>query len=217
MMRSHEASARGTRRRSRRRARTRGFTIVEVIVAMGVMVLGMMGIFALQKQTLLANSIGRQRAIAHQIAQTWIEYLKQDALINWTQAGETEAGPPAAQVIAPTAWLSAVNVLPGVFQQIPASAVQDQVSNAFDFRGDAIRGGVRNGVVPAGTSPWFCVSFRPQWVYLGRALRVDVRVFWPRPQSGNVVVDCVDPAPNAGLPNQFMSVYLSTVLKYTAL
>lgn len=203
------------RPRARRRARARGFTIIEVIVAMGVMVLGMLGIFALQKQTLMANSIGRQRAIAHQVAQTWIEYLKQDALLNWTRAGEQD-GVTAAQAIGPAAWLSIVNVQPNIFQQIPISPVQNQVSNAFDFRGNAIPGGIQNGAVPPGASPWFCVSFRPAWVYLGRALRVDVRVFWPRPQSGNVApVDCVDPSPNGALPARFMSVYLSTVLKYT--
>lgn len=202
------------RARRSKRARSRGFTVIEVVVAMGLMMVGMMGIFALQKHTIMTNSISRQRSIAYQVAQTWIEYLKQDALINWTQAGEQD-GVPASVAIGGTAWLSAVNAAPNIFQQIPQSNVQRLPTNAYDFRGFPIAGGVWNGNVPAGTSPWFCASFRPAWVYLGRALRVDVRVFWPRPQGGNLVVDCIDPAPNGGLPARFMSVYLSTVIKYT--
>jgi hypothetical protein len=99
-----------------------------------------------------------------------------------------------------------------VFQQIPQSAVQTDASNAFDFRGNEIAG-VWGGAVPANANPWFCVSFRPAWVYVGRALRVDVRVFWPRPQSGQNLVDCVDDQPM--LPGRYMSTYLSTVIKYT--
>jgi type IV pilus modification protein PilV len=203
--------ARSSRRRSRA---ARGFTLIEVVVALGVMVVGVMGVIAMQQQTIMVNSIARQRSVATQIAQTWIDRLKQDALMNWTQAPDPIAGLTAQQVIGGTAWLSRVNMAPNVFQQIPQSPVQNGASNAFDFRGNEIAGGVWGGVVPAGTSPWFCVSFRPAWVYVGRALRVDVRVFWPRPQSGANVVDCVDVAPAGALPRRYMSTYLSTVLKY---
>lgn len=203
-------------RSSRGRARAaHGFTLIEVVVALGVMVIGVMGVIVMQQQTIMVNSIARQRSVATQIAQTWIERLKQDALINWTQAPDPTTGLTAEQVIGGTAWLSRVNTAPNVFQQIPQSPVQTDASNAFDFRGNEIPGGVFGGAVPAGTNPWFCVSFRPAWVYVGRALRVDVRVFWPRPQSGPNVVDCVDVAPTAGLPNRYMSTYLSTVIKYT--
>jgi type IV pilus modification protein PilV len=202
-------------RSSRRRSRAaRGFTLIEVVVALGVMVIGVMGVIAMQQQTIMVNSIARQRSVAIQIAQTWIDRLKQDALINWTQAPDPAVGLTAETVIGGTAWLSRVNVAPNVFQQIPQSTVQNDASNAFDFRGNEVAG-VWDGAVPAGANPWFCVSFRPAWVYVGRALRVDVRVFWPRPQSGPGIVDCVDTAPAAALPGRYMSTYLSTVIKYT--
>jgi len=202
------------RRSKRTRARSSGFTLIEVVVSIGLMILGMMGVIALQKQTILTNSIARQRSVANQIAQSWIENLKQDALMNWTQAPDAMNGLTPVQVVAGAAWLSAVNVAPNVFQQIPQSPVQTFVTNAYDFRGNPLPG-VWNGNVPAGTNPWFCVSFRPAWVYPGRAMRVDVRVFWLRPQSGAFAVDCVDPAPAGPLPGRYASTYLSTVIKYT--
>jgi len=197
-----------------RRARAQEFTLIDVVVAMGVMVIGTMAIIGLQQQTVAVNSLARQRSVATQIAQTWIERLKQDALTGWTQVPDPTVGLTAATVIAGTQWLSAVNAAPNVFQPFPLLNVN--ASNAFDFRGNELPP-VAGGLGAA--NAWFCVSFRPAWVFPGHALRVDVRVFWPRPRRGAVVVNCVDNgaalSPGGALFDQFSTVYLSTVIKHT--
>jgi hypothetical protein len=59
-----------------------------------------------------------------------------------------------------------------VFQAIPANAAAPAVTNAFTFRGDDVSNVAAN--------VFYCASFRPAWVSLGRAMRVDVRVWWAR-------------------------------------
>ena len=66
-------------RRRARSARARGFTLIEVMVALGVMTVGVFGLIALQLYTIRSNSHARQLGIATQIAQQWIERIKQDA------------------------------------------------------------------------------------------------------------------------------------------
>lgn len=191
-----------------RRARSqRGFTIVEVIVSMGVMVVGVMALVGLQQHTVQINSLARQMSTANQIAQTWLERMKEDAH-RWRLTGEPLGVPTPIQVLAETTWLQAVNATPNVFQTIPMTGV---TSGAFDFQGNEI-------VLGTARAPYFCVGFRPAWVYIGRAIRIDVRVFWPR-ERASAIVNCVDNDgplnPGGALFNQFHTVYLSTVIKNT--
>lgn len=196
------------RKHARSARRKRGFTIIEVVVAMGVMVLGVMAVVSLQHHTVQINSLARQMSTANQIAQTWLERMKQDAQ-RWNQPGDPMGGTPTPiQVLAQTQWLQAVNAMPGRFQAVPVSA---NSSGMFDFQGNEI-------VLGAAGAPFFCVGYKPAWVYIGHAVRIDVRVFWPRERAA-VVVDCVDTdAPlSPGGPDfgRFHTVYLSTVIKHT--
>ena len=202
------------RRRSSTR-KSRGFTIIEVLTSMGVMVIGVMAIVGLQQQTVIANSEARQMMIANQIAQTWIERLKQDAA-TWNVAPDaTTQLPPPQAVVANTRWLWAVSAAPFQWQAIPNPIFT--ASNSFDFRGIEMQPALGVG---GGAPPFFCVDFRPQWVYPGYALRVDVRVWWARARRGAVLADCNELG-NALLAGpqvaQFHTMYLSTVLRNTPL
>ena len=192
--------------KARRARRQGGFTIVEVIVSMGVMVIGVMALVGLQTHMVQINSLARQMSTANQIAQTWLERMKEDAH-RWTEPSTPLLQTPI-QVLAQTTWLQAVNVAPNLFQTVPMTAA---TSGAFDFQGNEILLGT------AGV-PFFCVGFRPGWVYIGRAIRVDVRVFWPR-ERASAIVNCVDTHnplnPGGAQFNQFHTVYLSTVIKHT--
>lgn len=194
-------------RNAARARRTGGFTIVEVVVAMAVMVFGIMAIVGLQSHTVQINSLARQMSIANQIAQTWLERMKQDAH-TWEEVGNPLGPLTPIQVLAQTTWLQQVNAAPGRFQSIPATGA---VSGAYDFQGNEI-------VLGTTGTPFYCTSFKPAWVFVGRSLRVDVRVFWPR-ERASAIVGCVDTDaplnPGGALVNSFHIVYLSTVIRET--
>lgn len=143
------------------RRRTRGgFTLIEVMVSLGVMMIGALAIIGLQQQTIRSNRHSRELSIATQIAQLWIERLKQDAA-TWNVMG-----PPPATAI----YLNPIMANLNRFQQIPNTTAT--VSNAFDFRGD--------DVINTAAGVYYCVGIRPAWLETDRALRVDVRVWWLR-------------------------------------
>ncbi|MGD8861769.1 MAG: prepilin-type N-terminal cleavage/methylation domain-containing protein [Myxococcales bacterium] len=207
-----------TRRDARRRNRG-GFTLIEVMVSLGVMTVGAMAVIALQQHTVRANTHARELTTAMNIAQMWVERIKQDNA-TWTQAGfvGTAGQPTPQQVLQNTNWLNRVNVLPNVFQTIvvPAWVDEDSISNAFDFNGKEVSADASN--------VHFCASFRPAWVYVGRALRVDVRVWWARAGTGaDINTDfpqCADDgvrlSPGGAMFNNYHVVYLPTVVRMLA-
>lgn len=223
--------------RAERRRSVQGFTLIEVMISIGIMTLGAMAILALQQHVIRSNAHARQLSTASQIAQRWIERLKQDAF-SWNQEGTFPGPPNDAVVLAGTTFLRQVATAPNVFQTLTVPAVMQPVlnqiggiSNSFDFQG--------NDVLPNSTKPdvFYCASFRPSWVYYGQALRVDVRVWWAvdahaavqgsnkvqHVVSGNTgdFPGCVDdnarlnPGPNGTLINDYHVVYLSTVIRFT--
>ena len=204
----------------KRRARS-GFTLIEVMISLGVMMIGAMAILSLQQHTIRSNMHARRVTIAMQIAQRWVERFKQDALLWRTVAvfNSPNGEPNDATVLANTAYLNKVAVAPNQWQKIPN--VTNTISNAFDFQGDDT---AQNG---SERPIFYCAGFRPAWVYYGRALRVDVRVWWPREDISAQVADLTRTFPNcdddntlsaggANL-NNFHVVYLPTVIRVTSL
>jgi type IV pilus assembly protein PilV len=209
--------------RNRRRARGRqGFTLVEVIISLGVMTIGAMGVIALQQHAIRANSHARQLSMGMQLAQVWMERFKQDAH-TWNQPGAPGA------VLNQTLYLRAIDgIAPNTFIAIPNSdgfqwpAASGRIigSRAFNFRGEELSLGAQvNGDI------FYCAAFRPAWVYFGRAMRVDVRVWWPREgfdmtlfQNCNANLEQLDqggPPTTAFNRNSHHVVYLSTVIRMT--
>lgn len=160
----------------------RGFTLLEVMMAMAVITIGAGALIGMQTMTARANAQARNVTIATDIAQTWAERLKLDAL-SWTQLNG----------FGNTIWLgnSTANmgtwITPGTAAGVPLR------SYAFDRFG--------RDIAPGATGLFFCVAYQYAWVAPPNvadpdeppAMRVDIRVFWPREGTG-AVATCTPPA-----------------------
>ncbi len=67
----------------RGQASKRGYTAVELMLALGLFAVGVSGIIAMQKLTVVSNSHAKNLAIGTQIAQAWLDQLATDATL-WT-------------------------------------------------------------------------------------------------------------------------------------
>jgi type IV pilus assembly protein PilV len=218
-----------TRSSGRARRTRQAFTLIEIMAALGVMTVASMAIIGLQSHTMRANIHARQLATGLQIAQMWIERFKQDAH-RWNQASDLDDDPSPEAVLAGTSFLREVVNDQAVFQQIPnallAGDPRPLMSNGYDYQGLPIDWGDADEAATL----HYCVSFRPTWVILGRAIRVDVRVWWARESTNDdpatrstmapyVANACTDDdlwlSPGgAGYPNYHFA-YLSTVVGVT--
>lgn len=161
-------------RRSRRRSRA-GFTLIEVMVSLGVMMVGAMAVITLQQQSVRANVHARDLTIAMQIAQRWMERLKEDAH-GWTAIGTNLTG-TALLGQGMTGAATEFKSLPSV----GAAADGNLVSNAFDGFGQDVP---NQGV---GANYVYCASYRPAWIWSGHLMRMDLRVWWARDAVRNDV------------------------------
>jgi prepilin-type N-terminal cleavage/methylation domain-containing protein len=188
-----------------------GFTLVEVMVSLGIMTIGAMAILAMQQQIIRGNVHARELTTATQIAQNVIERLKMDA-ITWNAPGV-----PAASRYLGGVTPGAI----GVFTTLPFittsnGGITRLQSNAFDYYGDDLD--TQNGS-PANLH--YCASYRLSFVYTNnRIIRTDVRVWWAREGIGAIRTDfpvCVDDnarlSPGGSLIENYHLVYLSTVLR----
>jgi len=173
---------RHTPRLAVRVATRRGYTIVELLMAMTVFAIGVTGIAAMQKITLASNLHAKKLAIATHIAQSWQERLTADTAL-WRSNSVTPTG---------TQWLANVG----------NDWVRAPTNTAGTF-------GATFGPLGDFTSSlneaYFCVDIRltnmtstGANVIRGNGLiRSEVRVFWPREgrESSSNASYC---APNVG-------------------
>jgi type IV pilus assembly protein PilV len=163
----------------------RGYTVIEVIMALAVLALGAAGVIAMQKATLISNTNARNLATANVVAQGWIERVRVDAQA-WTEPGQIPGYGPN------TKWINTTNVGNGWFvpiaQTSPGGAPQADVMGADVGSSD-----------PAA----FCTNLKLDRFYSGspnlwalyRMIRVQVRVYWDK--SGRTL-DC-----GAALPTDY--------------
>jgi type IV pilus assembly protein PilV len=188
------------------RAAGRGYTLIEVMAALGVLAIGATGVVALQKATLLSNINARNLALANAIAMTWAERLRADAL-QWNDPG-------GASDIASTDWIALSATQPYPARVTPTPIVGFGMPDA-DLMGTDIYEGD-----PSQTA--FCTHLRfrqftdeagmPLWPNL---LRAEIRVVWER---GGDPMDCAtDPLDVDANPGRFGAVHLTTsVLRNTS-
>jgi type IV pilus modification protein PilV len=198
--------------------RRQGFTLVEVMVALGVMTISAMALFGMQAQSTRANGRARDMTVASQIAQNVLERMKMDGLA-WNSVGV------AADVLNKTDILRLVGGSPGAFMALPETAQTRGNktvvwSNGFDLHGiDVSLTGAQ--VPPGGVR--FCASQRLAWVFDNppRAIRADVRVWWSKEApTRSILADfpaCVDTnvllAPGGARYEDYHTVYMSTVIR----
>ena len=199
--------------------RHKGFTLVEVMVSLGVMTVGAMALIGMQQQTTRANVHSRTLTVATQIAQNVIERLKLEGLA-WNSA----TGNAATDLLNAPSLAAITAALPGQFMTLPAVAGLRPLSNAFDYYGDDVD--VTNGNPQQLARVYYCASYRLSWVYATqRAMRVDVRVWWSKEApSRSIIADfprCADDSialnPGGASYDAYHIVYLSTVLRPVSL
>ncbi|MET0793680.1 MAG: type II secretion system protein [Polyangiaceae bacterium] len=153
---------------------TRGYTAVELLMAISIFGIGVAGIISMEKVTVASNAHAKNLAIATHIAESWLDMLATDAS-TWNAPGL----PGSTGLIGNTVWLNKVTANANATSSwiLPAYSGTLRFGPAFDALGDPID--------PAGTTPTaFCSHLRLSWLYQptdpgGNGLiRAEVRVFW---------------------------------------
>ena len=147
--------------------RRRGYTLIEVMTALAVLTVGAAGVIAMQKSTQIGNHNARMLSTATEIASTWVERLRVDA-VQWNNPGGTD------DLATDTIWLKNVSTSANVF--LKPDAVVGMASPVADIHGTDIFPG-------DSTTAAFCthVAFFP--LYPG-TIGVTVRTVWLR--SGSI-------------------------------
>lgn len=175
----------------------RGYTILEVMIALTLLAIGMSGVIAMQKFAAVANRDAKNLAIADQIARTWIERLRTDA-VGWNDP--SPSNPSGNDLTTDTIWLGNVATSPGQWFQPAWNAVR-QAGPAFDAQGNDV-----DQTDDAAPPAVFCTNVRLQWLYgtpptdpPPYLIRAEVRVYWLRegplaaqaicPQGGGNMTD----------------------------
>ncbi|HTA91097.1 MAG TPA: prepilin-type N-terminal cleavage/methylation domain-containing protein [Polyangiaceae bacterium] len=174
--------------RAARRARShRGYTIVELMMAITVFGIGVAGIISMEKVTSASNQHAKNLAIATHIAESWLDMLHADAS-TWNHPSP---GYPIADLGTDTVWLQGVVSNAGANSWfLPAWNTQLGFGPAFDALGNPIN--TTNGDL---SNVAFCSNLRLSYLFppnpsSGNGLiRAEVRVFWLRdgqtsPQAG---------------------------------
>ena len=143
--------------------RQSGFTLVEVMIAIGIMTVGSLGILSMHHAVSAANRSANEMNTAIAITESWVERIDRDAL-RWTEEGinssalvGTDYLKELAGSIDPTGWFT------------PAPRGNERA--AFDFLG-------RDDV--NGNNTKFCTNLSMSWLRQGSSARVDIRTFWYR-------------------------------------
>jgi len=168
--------------------RERGYTAVELMLALGLFAVGVSGIIAMQKLTVVSNQHAKNLAIATHIAEAWMDQLATDAT-TWNTTTGTNG----------TKWVVNSTANDGVWQ-LPAWNDERQLGPGFDALGAPIDPG---GDVSMNDAR-FCTHVRlttlfdqagglvnGRQILAGNGLaRAEVRVFWLRDGSPAVANAC---------------------------
>lgn len=174
-----------------RRNNRRGSTVIEVMMAITVLAIGASGVVALQKVTSSANRNSRTIAVANEVARTWIERLRMDAML-WNYPSPTN---PTSDLNVDTLWLK--NHIKG---PDPTKTDWFRPTNGNDICGTHDVFG-RDEPCSGGATVQgpYCVNLRLSWVREDqRMIRAEVRVHWVGRNEGEGAVDqkdlpCGDP------------------------
>jgi type IV pilus assembly protein PilV len=163
---------------SPRGARRRGYTAVELLMAISIFAIGVSGIIAMQKVTVAANSHSKNLSIATHVAQAWLDQLATDAAA-WNHPSP---GIPGSD-LTDTTWLQLAGGNADQWLR-PTFSTTRNFGAAFDALGNPLPdANVAQAV--------FCAHVRLSWLYPETAgnglLRTEVRVFWLRDGQGGTV------------------------------
>ncbi len=154
------------------RSQKRGYTAVEVMMAMTLLLIGSVGVMAMQRAAVQGNTDAREMDVASSISRAWLERLERDATL-WTPS-QIAVVPPAniANAILVNENLTGNWFVPQK-RYVPSGSQNDVESAAFDILGQ--------DVDPSVAGVRYCVNLRltpltTDWTLI----RAEVRVYWPR-------------------------------------
>jgi len=141
-----------------------GFTLIEVMIAIGIMTVGSLGILSMHHAVSGANRSAHELNTALAITERWIERIERDSLawsvqgLNSTELTGTAYLSPLAGTVGTTGW----------FRPTPADSDEHY---AFDYFGED---------TATSAEIKYCTNLRLSWLRQGSSARVDVRTFWFR-------------------------------------
>jgi hypothetical protein len=219
--------------RSRRsRPHAAGYTAVEVLMAMTVMVIGAAAVMSMQKTSVVGNLDARKTDMANAIGRTWMERIQRDAM-QWTCPGPAC---PSSNNMGTNSLIVTNGNVTGLWflpKQYLGATSPETMSPGFDILGRDLP---QPQLAPSGVTGWpgatFCVNVRFTWL-VPQALptepgliRADVRVLWTRgivagaPVGGfcdDTVAGLSDPDTVVAANERpfFHTLYFTTILKET--
>jgi len=141
-----------------------GFTLVEVMIAIGIMTVGSLGILAMHQAVSNANRSANEMNTALAITERWMERIERDSL-SWTEEGMTSAS------LTSTAYLKELATTEDETAWFTPDPANDDESFAADYFGNA----------PDESHPIkYCTNLHLAWLRQGSSARVDIRTFWYR-------------------------------------
>lgn len=194
------------------RRSSRGYTMVELLMAITIFAIGVAGIISMQKVVAASNQHAKRLAIATHIAEAWQHQLAADASA-WNHPSPNDSAP---DIGSDTAWLNVVTSNEGEWV-MPVWSPERRFGPAFDALGEVVD--------PTTNLPQaqFCTHIQLSWLYpevSGNGLiRTEVRVFWLREDMGgtvNALQLCdpnTDPALIGGAPDRYHFVYETSAVK----
>ena len=184
----------------------RGYTVVELMMALAVLAVSVTGVMAMQKVTAVSNANARDVAVANRIAQTWIEQLHADARL-WNHPSEHNTIP---DIDTDTAWLKDF----GKGFVRPTWSDDRQIGPAFDGLGRPFNPGGSDPPEPIFCAEYELARLTPAEDTRGE-IRATVRVYWPRadvPTGFCAAETAVTVSSTASLSN-YHFVYHTTVVR----
>jgi prepilin-type N-terminal cleavage/methylation domain-containing protein len=162
----------------RRGTHRRGYTLVEVMVALSILAIGVTGILSMENAAVLSNRRAQEMTLATNIARRWQERLRLDAL-TWNRPSASRRD---SDLATDTQFLCAVVGCGGGSATanvwfVPVPRAGGTESAAYDAFGNE---------VPLGSpATRYCVNLRLTWLVPQSAnaqglIRAETRVWWYR-------------------------------------
>lgn len=151
----------------RTRADSKGFTAIEVMLALTVFTIGATGVISMQRTAIKANLDARRQDQANALAREWMDRLRRDSAM-WTLPNTAN---PSSNI---DKALLLNNTVDGTWH-LPARAGDIEVSAAAD-----VLGVDQADYSPANPSVLFCTHIRLTSLVTDELIKAEVRVFWTR-------------------------------------
>jgi prepilin-type N-terminal cleavage/methylation domain-containing protein len=164
----------------------RGFTAIEVLIAMTIMFIGTAAVMTMQKTSIQGNLDARKADVASSIARTWVERIRHESM-RWTQPSASQATSNLSNVPGLNNHLDGKWFRPTddmIAGQGANPGTVETMSYAFDILGrDLAQADITSTnvqfVAEARITPLLSQATSDGGT-LGLLYRIDVRVVWPR-------------------------------------